>query len=86
MFFSTVLGGMISAMFYCKNKFLGFHCVNQNSSLNFKYYNVFSAIMPLYEQRYWKCMGISKYTYIYMYIYMVGIYGKCERCSKAADY
>lgn len=46
MYFSTVLGGMISAMFYCKNEFLGFHCVNQNL-LNFKYYTFFLAIKPL---------------------------------------
>lgn len=47
MYFSTVLGGMISAMFYLTDKFLEFLCVNQNSSLNFKYYNVFLAILSL---------------------------------------
>ena len=46
MFFSTV-SGLVYAMFHCKNKFLGFHCVNQNSSLNFKYYDVFLAIRSL---------------------------------------
>lgn len=33
--------------FILKNKFLGFHYANQNSSLNFRYYNVFLAVMPL---------------------------------------
>lgn len=46
MCFNTVQGEMISAMFNKKKKFLGFHCVNQNSSLNFKQKNVFLAINP----------------------------------------
>lgn len=47
MYFSAVLGGKISTMLSSKNKFIEFHCVNQTSSLNFKHYNIFLAIMPV---------------------------------------
>lgn len=86
MYFSTVLGEMISAMLYCKNKFIEFQCVNQTSSLNFKHYNVFFSHYATIRAKVLESMGMYKYTYIYICIYLVGIYGKYKRCSKADDY